>query len=34
VITAQDVADWQDSIPYEVLCGLGPRVRREYFGTR
>jgi alanine racemase len=33
VITAQDVADWQDSIPYEVLCGLGPRVRREYCGS-
>ncbi len=29
-ITAADVAAWQKTIPYEVLCGLGPRVRRVY----
>ena len=29
-ITAADIAAWQKTIPYEVLCGLGPRVRRVY----
>lgn len=29
-ITAADLAAWQKTIPYEVLCGLGPRVRRVY----
>ena len=29
-ITAADIAAWQRTIPYEVLCGLGPRVRRVY----
>ncbi len=29
-ITAQDLAGWQETIPYEVLCGLGPRIAREY----
>lgn len=29
-ITAYDLANWQDSIPYEVLCNLGPNVPREY----
>ena len=29
-ITAADVAAWQKTNPYEVLCGLGPRVRRVY----
>lgn len=31
-ITAQDVASWQGSISYEVLCTIGPRVRRSYTG--
>jgi alanine racemase len=31
-ITAADLAVWQDSIPYEVLCAIGPRVRRAYVG--
>ena len=31
-ITAQDVASWQGSISYEVLCAIGPRVRRSYTG--
>ena len=29
-ITACDLANWQDSIPYEVLCNLGPKVPRVY----
>ena len=29
-ITATEIAHWQDSIPYEVLCGIGPRVNRKY----
>ena len=29
-ITASDLANWQDSIPYEVLCNLGPKVPRVY----
>lgn len=31
-ITAQDLANWQGSIAYEVLCDIGPRVRRVYVG--
>ncbi len=27
-ITAHDLAEWQDSIPYEVLCNLGSHARR------
>ena len=29
-ITAYDLAKWQDSIPYEVLCNLGAKVPRVY----
>ena len=29
-ITAHDLAEWQDSLPYEVLCNLGSRVNRVY----
>ncbi len=29
-ISAVDIAKWQDSIPYEVLCSIGPRVNRVY----
>jgi alanine racemase len=29
-ITALDLARWQGTIPYEVLCGIGPRIRRLY----
>jgi alanine racemase len=29
-ISAMDLARWQDTIPYEVLCGIGHRVRRIY----
>ena len=29
-ITARDLADWQETIPYEVLCNLGPRIHRVY----
>lgn len=31
-ITAHDLAGWQGSIAYEVLCDIGPRVRRLYVG--
>ncbi|HEX9284263.1 MAG TPA: alanine racemase [Nitrospirales bacterium] len=30
VITADDLAAWQDTISYEVLCQIGPRVTRTY----
>ncbi len=30
VITAADLAAWQQTIPYEVLCAIGPRVPRRY----
>jgi alanine racemase len=29
-ISAADIAAWQGTIPYEVLCGIGPRVPRVY----
>ena len=29
-ISAADLAGWLDTIPYEVLCGIGPRVPRIY----
>jgi alanine racemase len=29
-ISAVDVAAWQGTIPYEVLCAIGPRVRRVH----
>jgi len=29
-ITAVDMAGWIESIPYEVLCGIGRRVPRVY----
>ena len=29
-ISALDIAAWQDTTPYEVLCNLGPRVNRIY----
>ena len=30
VITAQEWADRVDTIAYEVVCGIGPRVPRHY----
>ena len=32
-LTAWDLARAADTIPYEILCGIGPRVLREYSGT-
>ena len=32
-LTAWDLARAADTIPYEILCGIGPRVIREYSGT-
>jgi alanine racemase len=29
-ITAADLAAWQGTIAYEVLCGIGQRVKRVY----
>ena len=29
-ITVSDVARWLDTIPYEIVCDIGKRVRREY----
>ncbi len=29
-ITATDLADWQQTIPYEILCAIGSRVPRSY----
>lgn len=29
-IRADEVSSWMDTIPYEVLCGIGPRVPRLY----
>ena len=29
-ITVSDVAQWLDTIPYEIICDIGKRVRREY----
>ena len=29
-ITAADLAAWQKTIPYEILCAIGPRVPRQH----
>ena len=29
-ISAWDLACWADTIPYEILCGISPRVPRVY----
>lgn len=29
-ITAADLAEWTGTIPYEILCALGPRIPRRY----
>jgi alanine racemase len=29
-ISVEAVAEWAGTIPYEVLCGIGPRVPRIY----
>jgi alanine racemase len=29
-ITANDIAEWTGTIPYEVLCSIGPRIPRQY----
>ncbi len=28
--TVHDVAQWSDTIPYEIFCGVSPRVPRQY----
>ena len=33
-ISCWDIASWQDTAPYEVLCNLGPRVNRQYEGPK
>ncbi len=32
-ITAADIAKWTETIPYEVLCAIGPRVPRQYLSV-
>ncbi|MCS6897810.1 MAG: alanine racemase [Nitrospira sp.] len=32
-ITAYDVAQWAETIPYEILCTIGPRIPRRYLAT-
>ena len=32
-ITAEELAERRGTIPYEVTCAIGPRVRRVYVGT-
>ena len=32
-LTAGHLADWSQTIPYEVLCAIGPRVQRLYTQT-
>ena len=29
-IRVEELAAWADTIPYEILCGLGRRVKRRY----
>jgi alanine racemase len=31
-VTAEDIARWMGTIPYEVVCGVSERVPREYAG--
>jgi len=33
-IRIEDLAAWADTIPYEILCGLGRRVVRTYVDGR
>jgi len=33
-ITAMDIAEWAETIPYEVLTSLGSRARRKYTGLK
>lgn len=32
-ITASDIAKWTDTIPYEVLCAIGPQIPRLYLSA-
>jgi alanine racemase len=32
-VTADELAELADSITYEIVCGIGPRVSREYVGS-
>lgn len=32
-ITANDIAEWTGTIPYEVLCSIGPRIPRQYYSS-
>ena len=31
-VTAYEWAELVDTIPYEIVCGIGPRVPRRYIG--
>ena len=32
VVSASEWAELLDTIPYEIVCGIGPRVPRRYIG--
>lgn len=32
-ITASDIAKWTNTIPYEVLCAIGPQIPRTYLAS-
>lgn len=32
-ITAYEMAKWADTIAYEIICGIGPRVPRQYLDS-
>ncbi|RMH31390.1 MAG: alanine racemase [Nitrospirae bacterium] len=32
-ITAMDIAEWQETVPYEVLCAIGSKASRVYEST-
>jgi alanine racemase len=31
--TLYDIADWAETIPYEICCGISPRVPRRYLNS-
>jgi alanine racemase len=33
LISVEEVAEWMDTIPYEVTCALSERVPRHYLGS-
>jgi alanine racemase len=33
-ITAQDYAGWLNTIPYEIICGIGGKANRIYYSEK